>query len=106
MWDGESFAAALTTPADEGRDFLVLSQGAWSCQRSVRWGKWLLIRTYHTGLKDFPEYMLFDIEADPHETMNLAASRSDVLGRRLAPHGRVDGRADVSRFARAIPSGA
>ncbi len=83
MWDGQSFAAALTTSADKGRDFLVLSQGAWSCQRSVRWDNWLLIRTYHTGLKDFPEYMLFDIEADPHETMNLAASRPDVLGEGL-----------------------
>ena len=81
-WDGESFAQSLSGP-DSGRDFLILSQGAWSCQRSVRWDKWLLIRTYHTGLKHFPEYMLYDIEADPHETSNLAAQRPEILGHGL-----------------------
>ena len=70
-WDSEGFAADLGDQ-DTGRDYLVISQGAWSCQRSVRWDKWLLIRTYHTGMKAFPEYMLFDIDADPHETTNLA----------------------------------
>lgn len=81
-WDGCTFAASLGAP-DAGRDYLVLSQGAWSCQRSVRWDRWLLIRTYHTGLKEFPQYMLFDIEADPHETTNLAGRRAQVLGHGL-----------------------
>ena len=61
----------------------MLSQGAWSCQRSVRWDQWLLIRTYHTGMKEFPAYMLFDVENDPHETTNLAASRPDLVGHGL-----------------------
>ena len=82
-WDGASFAADLSAGSDAGRDYLVISQGAWSCQRSVRWDNWLLIRTYHTGLKDFPEYMLFDLAADPHETTNLAASEPAVLGEGL-----------------------
>ena len=79
-WNGASFSDELRTGQDAGRDYLVLSQGSWSCQRSVRWDKWLLIRTYHTGLKEFPAYMLFDIEADPHETTNLAAARPDIVG--------------------------
>ena len=78
-WDGSSFAADLSSSQDEGRDCLVLSHGAWSAQRSVRWDDWLLIRTYHTGLKEFPEYMLFDLKKDPHETTNLAATHRDVL---------------------------
>ena len=78
-WDGSSFAADLPSAEDRGCDFLVLGQGAWSCQRSVRWEDWLAIRTYHTGLKDLPAYMLFDLKNDPHETTNLAASRGDVL---------------------------
>ena len=82
-WNGESFAATLRGEEDAGRDFLVLSNGAWSCQRSVRWDNWLLIRTYQTGLKEYPAYMLFDLEADPHETHNLAAERQDVLGQGL-----------------------
>ena len=86
-WDGESFASALASDLSagekSGRDYLVISQGAWSCQRSVRWEKWLLIRTYHTGMKAFPAYMLFDIEADPHETTNLAGQRPDLVGEGL-----------------------
>ena len=81
-WDGRSFAQALQGE-ETGRDYLVLSQGAWSCQRSVRWDNWLLIRTYHTGMKAFPAYMLFDVVADPHETTNLAAQRPDILGHGL-----------------------
>jgi choline-sulfatase len=81
-WDGSSLAPALSGN-HAGRDYLVLSQGAWSCQRSVRWGEWLLIRTYHTGLKNFPAYMLFNLEDDPHETTNLAASHRSVLNEGL-----------------------
>ncbi|MCA9891018.1 MAG: hypothetical protein KC546_21720, partial [Anaerolineae bacterium] len=68
---------------DKGRDYLVISQGAWSCQRSVRWDDWLLIRTYHTGMKHFPEYMLFDVANDPHETTNLASQRPEVVAQGL-----------------------
>ena len=79
-WDGLSFAADLTSPTDNGRPVLVLSHGAWSCQRAVRWDEWLLIRTYHTGLKALPAYLLFDLDADPHETANLASARAEILG--------------------------
>jgi arylsulfatase A-like enzyme len=83
-WDGRSFAPALGGARDTGRSFLVLSQCAWSCQRSVRFGKWIVIRTYHTGLKDFPAVMVFDLEDDPHETRNLAQQRADVADKGLA----------------------
>lgn len=82
-WDGLSFVDSLQSEEDAGRDYLVLSQGAWSCQRSVRWDKWLLIRTYHTGQKELPAYMLFDLAEDPHETHNLAGARSDLVGEGL-----------------------
>lgn len=82
-WQGESFASALTEGDTRGRPQLVLSNGAWSCQRSVCWDRWLFIRTYHTGMKDLPAYMVFDLEADPHETINLAGTRPDILGQGL-----------------------
>lgn len=78
-WDGEGFADAVKEGREEGRDEVVVSNNAWSCQRGVRWDKWLAIRTYHTGYKPFPEYMLFDIENDPHETVNLAKERPEIL---------------------------
>ncbi len=82
-WNGSSFAASLSSNQNTGRDFLVLSHGAWSCQRSARWDEWLLIRTYHTGLKNFPEYMLFNIHDDPHETNNLAATHREIVNEGL-----------------------
>ncbi|NOZ27785.1 MAG: sulfatase-like hydrolase/transferase [Chloroflexi bacterium] len=79
LWDGVSFASAFRRGEEAGRDCLVVSQCAWSCQRSVRVGPWLMIRTYHDGLKDFPPIMLFNVEEDPHETTNLADQRPDVV---------------------------
>ncbi|HDH99442.1 MAG TPA: DUF229 domain-containing protein [Firmicutes bacterium] len=77
-WDGESYAQAITGGRPCGRDFLVISQCAHVCQRSVRFGPWLYIRTYHDGYHLFPEEMLFDLEEDPYEQHNLADSKPDV----------------------------
>lgn len=80
-WDAESFAPALRGEAPSGRDSLVLSQMAWSCQRSVRFDRWLFIRTYHPGLKNLPERLLFDVEDDPHQIHNRAKDRPEVADR-------------------------
>lgn len=82
-WDGRSGATALREGRDEGRHALVLSQGAWTCQRSVRFrvggGEYLLIRTYHDGYHLYPDLALFDLGADPHEQFDLAALRPDLV---------------------------
>jgi choline-sulfatase len=80
-WDGESFAASLRAGADAGRSHLVLSQGAWTCQRGVRFEDWMLISTLHGGYHLFDELMLFDLKSDPFEQRNLAAERPDVVRR-------------------------
>ncbi|MHC5034599.1 MAG: sulfatase family protein, partial [Planctomycetota bacterium] len=82
-WDGGSFVGALDGQGC-GREALVVSQGAWSCQRSARFGPWMVIRTHHTGMKPFPPVMVFNVEEDPHETRNLAAERPDIADRGLA----------------------
>jgi len=84
LWDGVSFASAFRQGSEAGRDFPVVSQCAWSCQRSVRVGPWLMIRTHHDGLKDFPLVMLFYLEEDPHETTNLAKEHPEVVKECLA----------------------
>ena len=70
-WDGRSFAGALRAGRDEGRDCLVVSNCAWSCMRSVRWGDHMFIRSYHTGLKNLPARMLYNVADDPHELKDL-----------------------------------
>lgn len=75
-WDGISLRADLeagTTAA--GRDHLVLTQGAWTAQRALRTGDHLYLRTYHDGFHaHWPDEMLFDVAADPHEQHDLAPS--------------------------------
>ena len=77
-WDGESFAAAVTDGQDSGRDHLVVSQCAHVAQRSVRFGPWIYMRTWHDGYHLFPEKMLFNIDEDPHETNDLAGKRQNI----------------------------
>ncbi|MBW2280520.1 MAG: sulfatase [Deltaproteobacteria bacterium] len=83
-WDARSFAPALREGRDEGREFLVLGQGAWTCQRAVRWQDWICIRSYHDGLHGFPEVMLFNLEDDPHEQVDLAEKQPERAAEALA----------------------
>ena len=81
VWDGRSYADAFTTTQaakDGGRDQLVVSQGAHVAQRSVRFGPYLYIRTYHDGFHLFPKEMLFNVEQDPHETDDLAPQHPEL----------------------------
>jgi arylsulfatase A-like enzyme len=75
-WDGRSF--------DRKRDYLVISQGAWSCQRSVRFDDYLAIRSYHDGYHCFPDVMLFDVKSDPHEQHDLAREKPDLVAKAMA----------------------
>lgn len=81
FWDGESRRDALLSGTDDpGRDHLVLSQGAWTCQRGVRTGDHLYLRTWHDGFHAaWPDEMLFDVTHDPHEERELSAERPEVL---------------------------
>ncbi|WP_276256016.1 sulfatase family protein [Halomontanus rarus] len=84
-WDGRSFAPSLTDGEHAGRPSLVVSQGAWACQRAARWDDWLLVRTYHDGGKPaFDDVMLFDVATDPHQTTDLSAERPDVTEKGLS----------------------
>jgi len=74
-WDGQSFAGAFREGHESGRDSLVVSQCCWSVMRAARWGDYLYMHPYHTGLKQMPSRMLFNVAADPHELNNLAESQ-------------------------------
>lgn len=85
-WDGKSFYGSLINgesgiSGQEGykpREYLVVSQCAHVCQRSVRFGPWLYMRTYHGGLHLYPKEMLYHIEKDYYEQHDLAEERPDI----------------------------
>lgn len=77
-WDGQSYAAAITGEQEAGRDYLVVSQCAHVCQRSVRFKQWLYIRTYHDGYHLFDKEQLYNIAADPHEINNVAKENKEI----------------------------
>ena len=82
-WDGISFYQEIKNGDPFGREYLIVSQNAWSCQRTIRFDNWTLIKTYHSGLKNFPEIMLFDFENDFHMTNNLAQERPEIVSKGL-----------------------
>jgi len=82
-WDGKSFFQEIENRENFGRDYLIISQNAWSCQRTVRFENWTLIKTFHSGLKNFPEIMLFDYGKDFHMTENLAEKKNGVVSQGL-----------------------
>ncbi|MBY8991681.1 MAG: sulfatase [Candidatus Lokiarchaeota archaeon] len=83
FWDGKSILSHLDNNQDLGRQYLTISQNAWSCQRTVRFDNWTLIKTYHTGLKNFPEIMLFDYDKDFHMINNIADLKPDIVDKGL-----------------------
>jgi arylsulfatase A-like enzyme len=83
IWDGEPFTEAFRAGQEQGREYLVISQGAWSCQRGVRFDrddeKYLCISTYHDGHKEVDPVMLFNLTQDPYEKQNLCEERPDLV---------------------------
>ena len=84
VWDGQSLAEALKSGVDAGREFLVVSQGAVSAQRAVRFDDYLCIRTYHGGHHEVADLMLFDLKNDPHELNNVSDQKQAVVNHALS----------------------
>ena len=77
-YDGESYAEQVRTGEDGGREYLVVSQCAHVCQRAVRFGDYIYIRTYHDGFHLSEPEELFNLKEDPHEQHNLAEELPEV----------------------------
>ncbi len=86
-WDGISFAEAFKSGVAQGRDYLVLSQGAWAVQRGIRFEhageSFICLRTYHDGHKAMDPVMLFNLTQDPYEQHDIAAERPELVDRAM-----------------------
>jgi arylsulfatase A-like enzyme len=78
-WDGCSFAPEFKAGESHGRDYLIVSQNAWACQRGVRFDDYVCLRSYHDGLKQVEPVMLFDVKNDPHEQKDLVLEKPEVV---------------------------
>jgi len=80
IWDGASYAGVLRgTDLSPARDEVIISQCAHVCQRSVRWDRWLYVRTYHCGFHLFPDEMMFDVVADPYQQNDVAGTETAAV---------------------------
>lgn len=82
-WDSVSFKNDFLAGREKGRERLFLSHCPWSCQRSVIFNDYILIKTYDDGLKDFPPLMLFNRDKDPHQLHNLAEEKPQIVKKGL-----------------------
>ena len=80
LWDGTSYRDAIIEGSECSRDYIVISQGAHVCQRGVRWGDWLYLRTFHDGYHPFyKDEMLYNIKEDPHELNEVSAENPEIV---------------------------
>lgn len=78
--DGRSFAGHLHGSPAFDRDHLVWGHGLYTLQRAVRTRQHLMIRTYDNyGYTQFDPVALYDMDADPYQTHNLADAQPQQL---------------------------
>ena len=79
-WDGQSFAANLRGEPGLEREYLVWDHGLYTLQRAVRTRQHLMIRTVHPWrYAQFRPVELYDMEADPYQTTDLADAEPGIL---------------------------
>jgi len=71
-WDGRSWIPIIEGREENPREYIVSGKGLYRAQRCVRTVKWKYVRTYHAGFWDDPPEVLYDLDADPYETTNVA----------------------------------
>ncbi len=77
-YDGISYADQILKGTDGGRDYLVVSQCAHVCQRSVIFDDWIYTRTYHDGYRLYEDEALYNLKSDSNEQFNVAKENDEL----------------------------
>jgi arylsulfatase A-like enzyme len=78
--DGASLWKTIEGKTDSTHDTIYLSECAWQAARGIRTDRYKLIRYYDSGPFVRPERELYDLLADPEETINLADAEPELAG--------------------------
>jgi len=76
--DGESFLAAIYGNAQKPHEYIFWEYPEYGGQQAIRMGKWKAIRQDIIA-KNSLEIELYDLENDPQEQVNLAATNPDLI---------------------------
>lgn len=79
--DGRSLWPAIEGRADGTHEAVYLSECAWQAARGIRTDRYKYIRTYDSGPFVRPACELYDLMADPEETVNLAEANPELAER-------------------------
>lgn len=76
IWDSESLLPKVK--GQTGRDYLVVGHGLYTAQRAVITNEWKMIRTYHPGHWELPDYQLFSTE-DVWERNDVSVQYPEIV---------------------------
>jgi len=72
---------AANAPGAPGYEAIYLSEGTWEIKWGIRTRDWKLVKVIDPGVHRQAEDELFDLEADPSESINVAPSYPEVVDR-------------------------
>ncbi len=80
-WDGESYAANLRGETGLEREYVVYGHALYCAQRAVRTKQHLMVRTYDGLSYGLEPVELYDMDADPYQTKNIAKDNPDLVAK-------------------------